>query len=185
MIPNLRARNPLKPSGTAEEQVVQGARYTVDTIAAAARGDAAAFMILYYAKARAVSAYLAPALPEEHDRELQLRRVFLRAWQQLPSLERPEEFDLWLLRLSDDEVRATQDLETTAGTAADPVVGELFILPRRLREVLALRYFFGVSREQVALAFDVNVPQIEEWQHHGLEALAVAKAPRSRLRRAA
>lgn len=185
MISKLRARNPLKPSGTPEEQVVQGARYTVDTIAAAGRGDAAAFMVLYYAKARAVSAYLAPAIPEEHERELQLRRVFLRAWQQLPSLERPEEFDLWLLRLADDEVRGTQELQTTSGAASDPVVGELFILPRRLREVLALRYFFGISKDQTALAFSVEVDQVDEWQRHGLEALSAARVPRSRLRRAA
>lgn len=184
MIPGLRARNPLKPSGTPEEQVVQGARHTVDTIDSASRGDAAAFMVLYYAKARAVSAYLAPAAPDERDRERRLRRVFLRAWQQLPSLERPEEFDLWLLRVADDEVRGSQELHTTAGTSVDPVVGELFILPRRLREVLALRYFFGLGREQAARAFAVEVTQIEEWQRHGLETLATATS-RSRLRRAA
>lgn len=186
MISRLRARNPLKPRGTPEEQVVQGARYTVDTIDAAGRGDAAAFMVLYYAKARAVSAYLTPATLDEHERELRLRRVFLRAWQQLPSLERPEEFDLWLLRLADDEVRGAQEADTTSGGAAtDPVVGELFVLPRRLREVLALRYFFGISKDQTALAFGVEPAQVEEWQRHGLEALARTQAPRTRLRRAA
>ncbi len=168
MIPKLRARNPLKSTGTPEEQVAQGARYTADTIHAAARGNAAEFMVLYYAKARAVAAYLAPALPDPQQRDQQIRRVFLRAWQQLPSLERPEEFDLWLLRLADDEVRVAQDLQTTSATATDPVVGELFILPRRLREVVALRSFFGLSNEQVALAFNTEAAQADEWQRHGL-----------------
>lgn len=183
-MPRLRARNPLKPSATPEEQITRGARYTVDTIDAASRGDAAAFMILYYAKARAIGAYLAPVVADSHERDRQLRQVFLRAWKELPALERPEEFDLWLLRLADDDVRTAPDLAAAAEATTDPALDELFILPRRLREVLALRYFFGLSKAQTALAFNVAPEQIDEWQRHGLEALAIARAPRGSLRSA-
>lgn len=185
MIPGLRTRNPLKPTGTPEEQVTHGARYSTDTIEAAARGDAAAFMMLYYAKGRAVAAYIAPSFEHEHDRDRKLRRIFLRAWRDLPSLRRPEEFDLWLLRIARDELNSPDEIEATPPTASNPVIAELFALPRRLHEVVSLRHLFALSGEQVALAFDTTTEHTDEWHRQGLESLAAAAAPRSRIRRAA
>jgi len=186
MISRFRARNPLKPTGTPEEQVTQGPRYTVDTIEAAGRGDAAAFMILYYAKGRAVDAYIAPAVGEDHIRELRLRQVFLSAWRELPSLDRAEAFDLWLLRLAHEAISDQHADAVTPQAASSTTIGELYSLPRRLREVLALRYFFTLSPEQIALALESTVDEVEDWQRQGLETLAATAAPqRQRFSRAA
>jgi DNA-directed RNA polymerase specialized sigma24 family protein len=184
-IRGLRPRNPLKPTGSPEEQVAQAARLTTDTIEAAARGDAAAFMTLYYAKARAVAAYIAPAFEDERDRDRQLRRVFLRAWRDLPSLDRSEAFDLWLLRIAREELDQTVDLARRARSSGDPVVDELAALPQRLHEVVSLRHLFGLSNEQVALVYGATPRQTGDWHRQGLEGLAVATAPATRLRRAA
>ncbi|MDA0351987.1 MAG: hypothetical protein O3A10_07240 [Chloroflexi bacterium] len=181
MISSLLPRNPLKRHDTPEQRAAHAARFTVDTIDSASRGDAASFMMLYYAKARSVATYIAPAFPDERERDRRLRLVFLRAWRELPSLDRPEEFDLWLLRFAHDEVNP-DDAPDLALATNDPVVAELFMLPRRLREIVSLRHFFGLSNDQVAVTCAVSPTEANDWHRQGLEALSLVATPRSRIR---
>ena len=180
VISKRRARNPLKRRDGTDIATEPAVRTTVDTIGAASRGDAASFMMLYYAKARGIAAYIAPTVANEQQRDRLLRQIFRTAWSELPSLKRAEEFDLWLLRLAHRELGLDRDDAPLSLETGEAAVNELLTLPARFREVLALRYFCGLTPEQIAVEYDVATPEVDEWHRLGLEALARTTETRRR-----
>lgn len=153
---------------------------TTETVRRAARGDAAAFALLCHSRAPAVVAYIGAICPDAAERDQLARRVFVRAWRELPSLDKPRRFDLWLLRLTHTEVGAPETRPANGSARLAPssyVASELFTLPSTLRETLSLRYFFGRAVEEIAPAFDQPVDVVDGWLEAGLQALGSAVAP--------
>ncbi len=185
VISKLRARNPLKRRDGTDPETEPAVRTTVDTIGAASRGDAAAFMMLYYAKARGIAAYIAPTVADGQQRDRTLREIFRAAGRELPTLERHEEFDLWLLRLAHSEAGLDGDGGALSLETGAPAVNELLTLPARFREVLALRYFCGLTLEQIALEYNVEPGEVDEWHRVGLDTLARTTETRRRFSLAA
>jgi RNA polymerase sigma-70 factor (ECF subfamily) len=92
----------LTPAGSGASTVID----TTGTVRRASRGDAAAFALLCHSRAPGVIAYLGAVCPDAAERDQLTRRVFVRAWRELPSLDKPLRFDLWLLRLTYAQVGA-------------------------------------------------------------------------------
>jgi DNA-directed RNA polymerase specialized sigma24 family protein len=155
-------RSPAAGGGTAAE------RPGVEVVEAAARGDAPAFMRLYLWRAEAVAAYLEPLFGDEGERAGALRRAFVEAWRDLPALDDAAHFELWL-------VRRAHALGGAPVDGTDATVAELYELPARLREVLALRYLFRMSVGELATSFDESTASVERWIVEGLETLAAGQ----------
>ena len=179
-IPGPRSNGRMTSSIASESAITS----TTETVREAARGDARAFALLCQAQAPAVAAYIGASCFDEHERDDLVRRVFVRAWRELPSLGDARAFNLWLLRLAHDEVgplamRSAGRAER--GADSTYVAAELFGLPAMLREALGLRYLFGCPDEEIAVAFDEPVEVVSRWLAAGLEEIAVAATP-ARLR---
>jgi DNA-directed RNA polymerase specialized sigma24 family protein len=154
-----------------------GLTSTTETVRDAASGDASAFALLCQIQAPAVAAYIGARCSEDSERDSLVRQVFVRAWRELPSLEDAQAFNLWLLRVAHDEMGAVSTrrwLRVGRGGDFGYVAAEMFELPVTLREVLALRYLFGCSDEELADSFGEPPEVIERWLAAGLEGVAVA-----------
>lgn len=157
-----------------------GLSSTTETVREAASGDASAFALLCQAQAPAVAAYIGARCSDDDERDGLVRQVFVRAWRELPSLEDAQAFNLWLVRLAHDEMgSASPRRASRAGRGSEfgYVAAELFELPATLREVVALRYLFGCSNEELAASFGEPREVIARWLAAGLEGIAVAAAP--------
>lgn len=154
--------------------------YVSEIVRKAARGDAAAFAVLCQSRAQGVVAYVGAVRPDAGERDAVVRRVFIRAWRELPSLDEARRFDLCLLRLAHDEVSPANAPATNPPaepTSSSYVAPELFALPSTLREALSLHYLFGCAGEDIAAAFDRPLEDVTGWIEAGLEALGHAVSP--------
>jgi len=163
-----------------------GASSTTETVAEAARGDAGAFALLCHAQAPGVAAYIGARCSDEDERDELVRLVFAQAWRELPSLDDARRFNLWLLRLAHNvSGGAVRDHRTKSNNRPSSyVAAELFALPKSLREAIGMRYFFGSSEEEIAVAFDEPIDEVRRWIRAGLESLSSAAGPSAALRAA-
>ncbi len=131
-------------------------------VEAARGGDQHAFAVLYQQTVRPVAAYAGLFQLAANDRDAAITRTFVRAWRDLPLLDDAAHFELWLLRLTHDELRAAADVEERSPLAR---------LSRAHREALCLRYFFGQTLEQLAGGLDCSPDEAAALDRQALEAL--------------
>ena len=131
----------------------------------AARGDTHAFGTLVERFRGPIIGYLVGLVARRDDAEEFAQEAFLRAWQKLPTLEKPDAFGAWLHRIahnlalghvrrprsvplpSDVPERACDDPESDRSVALLAAVGRL---SEPHREVIARKHFAGCSGEQIA-----------------------------------
>ena len=140
----------------------------------AKKGDETAFSSLYRARVSEVFRYAKSIVRNPSLAEDITAQTFLQAWQSLPKLKDVQRFDSWLFRIAHNvslnETRRTPHapLEAAPEPAAparfsDPemllegkldagaVREALLSLPENLREVLVLRFYGGLSHEEVGV----------------------------------
>ena len=140
----------------------------------AAAGDAAAFRILYDRSADRVHR-TARWLLGSSDVEDVVQDVFIRAWQQLPSLRQPEAFDGWLHRLAVNVIlrsraqwRHRADREPAGNSASSAAAPQsppglrldleraVGVLPPRARHVFLLYDVEGYSHEEIGSMLGIS-----------------------------
>ncbi len=94
-----RERNPDRPppSAAATAKLVRRAQHS----------DTDAFARLYDANIRPVSRYIAAILKDVDSAEDVAAQTFLLAWQYLPELRNPDQFDAWLFRIAHNQALNT------------------------------------------------------------------------------
>jgi len=139
---------------------------------AASKGDRAAFSALF--GLRAVPTYVSIACLAGGQAPLDALtiRVFERAWNRLSLLERPEQFDRWLLDVVTEvaDAEPPPDLADTRGIGR--LVGALATLVPRHREVLLLRNVFRASAASVAQSLDLKVDEVHRLEQIALELMS-------------
>jgi RNA polymerase sigma-70 factor (sigma-E family) len=78
---------------------------------------------------------------------------------------------------STDAPRPSAPTADLAGHGRHEVVSALKSLPRRQREVLALRYYLDLTERDTADALGISVGSVKTHAHRGLEALAQLLEP--------
>jgi len=134
----------------------------------AGKGDVAAFV-------QVVERYRAPLISHIYGRtgrraeaEELAQEAFCRVWEKLPTLRKPDRLVSWLYRIAhnlavsasrrprpvtlpDDPV-APANTQVDAGAEVHRIVASL---PEMQRVVISLRYFAGLSHEEIAQALDI------------------------------
>ena len=166
----------------------------------AAEGDREAFGELVARHSRAMLAVARAYFAEEADAEDAVQDAFVKAWEALGQLERPERFAAWLARITSrtsiDALRATHEKVSLADFATSvplrPRVGPEQLTPAALaskgeraemlkaaigrlaenyRVVIMLRYAGQMSYAQMADYLDVPVSTVETRLHRAKKAL--------------
>lgn len=103
-----------------------------ELVAAAQRGDHAAFEELVARHADALHRVVRRMVPSEHDAHEVTQEAFVRAWRALPGFRAEAEFFTWLYRIGCNEAKrltsraqmtATASLDAIARDPADPAPG--------------------------------------------------------------
>ena len=168
---------------------------TIDSLVArAAKGDHVAFGALYDAYAERLYRYVRFRVRDPLDTEDLVQRIFLKVIEALPRYEaRGTPFGAWLFRLAHNAVidhvrvqRPSESLETQlerASTARDPeqaalatlemdeVTLALGTLTAEQREVIAYRFFGGLTPAEVGRIMGKREGSIRALQFRALAAL--------------
>ena len=157
-------------------------------------GDETAFSSLYRARVSEVFRYAKSIVRNPSTAEDVTAQTFLQAWKSLPKLKEVKRFDSWLFRIAHNvalnETRRTPHapLETAAeptapGRFANPemllegkvdalaVREALLSLPENLREVLVLRFYGGLSHEEVGVQLGKSRQNARVLQFRALKRL--------------
>ena len=138
-----------------------------------------------YPRARTVAHRILGDRGEAEDAAAEAFARALVAWRRVGDLPY---LDAWILRVtanvSVDTVRRRKALpvaavaDTAASAGPDDVtvlrmalVAALAALPRRQREVIALRYLVGLSEEEIAASLGVSSGSVKRHAHRGMDAL--------------
>lgn len=157
----------------------------IDLIAAARRGDRAAFGALYELFGRMVHGILlARVTPADADDLVQ--EVFLTAMRQLGKLREPEKFGGWLAAIarnrSNDFLRRTSratdlpeeiSVRETASSDAEAAAALRAIreLPEAYRETLMLRLVEGMTGPEIAERTGLTADSVRVNLHRGMKLL--------------
>jgi RNA polymerase sigma-70 factor (ECF subfamily) len=152
-------------------------------VAAAQRGDRAAFEALYARYARTVHGILLARVPRVDVEDL-VQDVFLAALQQLSALREPAAFGGWLAaiarnRATDYLRRAPRTTELPADlAAANPdrteavlVLATIRLLPEAYRETLTLRLVEGMTGPEIAASTGLTEGSVRVNLHRGMKQL--------------
>ncbi|MGO2139936.1 MAG: RNA polymerase sigma factor [Leucobacter sp.] len=148
----------------------------------AADGDAEAFAALVRRYAPMMSAYARRILPGTAEIDDVVQETFITAWEQLSTLERPEQVKSWLMRITSrkaiDRIRATkmhsdfQEMEVSVPQSSDPprrveasagvaALGEaLGELPDGERQCWVLREIGGHSYEEISEELGIPISTV-------------------------
>lgn len=153
-------------------------------VAAAQRGDRAAFEQLYTAYARLVHGVLLSRVPRTEVEDL-MQDVFVLAMQRLPALREPGAIGAWLCAIArnraadhrrrtpvahelPDDMRAP---DTTAHAEALEVLGIIRRLPDAYRETLVLRLVEGMTGPEIAASTGLTPESVRVNLHRGMKLL--------------
>lgn len=129
----------------------------------AAGGDADAFMTLVHRYRAPIIAFIHGRIRRRDEAEDLAQEVFCRAWEHLPRLREPAAFAGWLYRIAANaivsdgrqlrpaslETEPPQPVESNCDHSLD-VHAAVGALAEEFRIVVSLRYFSGLSTEQIA-----------------------------------
>ena len=174
---------------------------TRDLVRRAQRADADAFARLYDANIRPVSRYIGAILKDVDAAEDIAAQTFLLAWQNLPHLRNPDQFDAWLFRIAHNQalnaVRKRRP-QTPLDNAPEFVDTNRFNSPaqrvddqfthRRLRtallqlsnlhrEVLILRFLGERSHAEIGLQLGKSEVAVRSIQYRALRQLRRGLTP--------
>ena len=108
------------------------------------------FRLLVQRYQRPLYAYLAGRLGSSLEAEEAAQESFVRAFLSLKKLRQPESFYAWLLGIA-ARVLKEQSLTTSQPEIAPeyPLEGAIAVLPESYRQVILLRYYEGLSCQEV------------------------------------
>jgi RNA polymerase sigma-70 factor (ECF subfamily) len=179
---------------------------TAELVAQAQAGDRLAFADLYIRYFDSILRYAETCLKSREDAEDIAQRVVVRVIEALPSYK-PErqEFSAWLFAIvrnqTIDHIRRNDRVQPEAPERIDrrqeegperatsrdhawhfdeqisPLVN---LLPKRQRDVLALRYLFDFSQAEVANTLGCSIDCVRQAQHRALKFLASRLEPLQR-----
>ena len=182
------------PGAVAEAGGREREHTPVELVRRAQEGDEQAFSAIYRARSSGVFRYARSILNDGDAAEDVTAQTFLQAWSNLPALRKPERFDSWLFRIahnvaiSETRRRRTSDLdeapepvdETREADPAGLLAGKfdaaalraaLEELPEATREIITLRFFAGLSHEEVAAQVGKSAGNVRVIQHRALSQL--------------
>jgi RNA polymerase sigma-70 factor (ECF subfamily) len=152
-------------------------------VAAAQRGDRAAFEALYWRYVRTVHGILLSRVPRPAVEDL-VQDVFVTALQQLPALREPAAFAGWLAaiarnRATDHLRRAPRTTELPADLAAAVsdhleaarILAAIRLLPEAYRETLTLRLVEGMTGPEIAACTGLTEGSVRVNLHRGMKQL--------------
>ncbi len=160
-------------------------------------GDETAFASLYRARVAEVFRYAKSIVRNPSVAEDVTAQTFLQAWRSMPRLKDVARFDSWLFRIAHNtalnETRRTPHapLESASEPLAPPrttdpqtllegkvdaaaVREALLSLPENLREVLVLRFYGGLSHEEVGVQIGKSRQNARVLQFRALKRLHTA-----------
>lgn len=160
----------------------------------AKKGDETAFSSLYRARVSEVFRYAKSIVRNPSLAEDVTAQTFLQAWKSLSKLKDVQRFDSWLFRIAHNvslnETRRTPHAPLEA--AAEPIAPARFSdpemllegkldagavreallsLPKNLREVLVLRFYGGLSHEEVGVQLGKSRQNARVLQFRALKRL--------------
>jgi RNA polymerase sigma-70 factor (ECF subfamily) len=151
-------------------------------VAAARRGDRAAFAELYRRFARAVHGVVLSRAPYGDAADL-VQETFAIALERLPQLADPAAFPGWLLSIARhraiDHVRGLKKIEDLVDIAVEPpraaelsrVLSALRALPDAYRETLVLRLVEGMTGPEIAEQTGLTPGSVRVNLHRGMKLL--------------
>jgi RNA polymerase sigma-70 factor (ECF subfamily) len=167
-----------------------------------ARGDLAAFGVLYDRYARAVYAFAAHALGRATADEV-TQDVFVRVWQRAPQFDADRgSVPAWIMAIARhrivDEIRrsrrrvAYESIDTLLGGVEDPdadieeaawslerrrkILAAVRDLPAEQRQVLVLAYFGGLTQSEIAAELGCPLGTVKKRSTLGLQKLRASLA---------
>ncbi len=164
----------------------------------AARGDAAAFAVVYEDFQPALYRYCRSILRDDHDAQDALQSTMLRAFAALRHEERDFELRPWLFRIAHNEAisilrrrRPTSELDENAGGDDDATPDQVSMradlralqddldeLPERQRAALVLRELNGLSHQEIASVLEITPGLAKQAIFQGRTALMQAREGR-------
>jgi len=150
-------------------------RGEAELVEAARRGDVVSFGALYRRYYAAAVGVACSVLGDSHLAEDAVQEAFAIAWRDIDRLRRPDRFVAWLGGICRNVARKMGksrlkriDLQSLAAPIGEPsdhglgaaVRRSIERLPRSGREVVLLRYFSGLSYQQIAKALDVSTAAV-------------------------
>ena len=142
--------------------------------------------------------YLAGRTRGERDAEEAVQESFVRAFLSLKKLRKPESFYSWLLgiagRIAKEQFRALahrqRDQEAAETMLADandnvedyPLEEAIAVLPETYRQVILLRYYEGLSRQELATRLECRWAQSPKCSRSLRPAAAGTRSARERRR---
>ncbi|MFB3895336.1 MAG: RNA polymerase sigma factor [bacterium] len=150
-------------------------------------GDQAAFNELIQPKLIWMYTIAISRIQNEHDAEDAVQESLCRAWENIRNLHNPEQFHWWLrtivihesqelLRnrrgkgklklyseLSDQELYLVQEkLKKVVGEEVEPfeIIKYIHRLPEKYREIIYLRFYLGMSCEEISESIDISVQSV-------------------------
>jgi len=168
---------------------------TVALVEQAQSGDDSAFEELYRSRVQAVFRYAKSIVRNPTVAEDVTAQTFLQAWKALARLRQPERFDSWLFRIAHNvaisEVKRSpqaanldetpEPVETSRLNDPESLVDLKFDvaavregllgLPEHLREILILRFFSGLSHEEVGRQVGKTAQNVRVMQFRALKRL--------------
>lgn len=157
---------------------------SIALVAAAQRGDRAAFERLYATYARLVHGVLLARVPRLDVEDL-LQDVFVQAMERLPSLRDPAAIGAWLCAIArhravdhhrrtpaacelPDDVAAP---DSSAQSEALEVLSVIRALPEAYRDTLVLRLVEGMTGPEIAAATGLTPASVRVNLHRGMKLL--------------
>lgn len=156
-------------------------REETDLVRRAQLGSAAAFEQLVVRRGPDLYRYLALRLQDDHDARDALQETFAAAWQGLPRLREPTKFWSWLIGIALHKAADAARSRVVVSGAIREVEREdaslleireaVAALPRRLREVVLLRYVLDLTEQEVAEALGLRLGTVKSRSARGRNAL--------------
>jgi DNA-directed RNA polymerase specialized sigma24 family protein len=158
-----------------------------DIVARVLAGDAEAYRSLVERYQRAVLGLAARLLGPGGDAEDLAQEAFVRAYRYLPTLKEPDRFGPWLYqvvrslsrdrnRRKDAERKALERrrdaLRWAMVPCGDGIASELYRLPPAEYQVLRMRYFEGMSYEEIGRRRSMTFSQVDHLIRKARERLA-------------
>jgi RNA polymerase sigma-70 factor, ECF subfamily len=196
----------MPPSSTIEEGTVMDRQEEQDLIARVCRGERAAFALLVDAHAKSIFNLAFRMTGSRQDADDLAQETFFRAYRTLNRFDPERKFFTWLYTIALNVVRnhlksrpeRMARMVRTDRPAANPVdpanPEELFLgrekerlleiclqkLPSDLKEAIVLRFYQGLTFDEIATISDSSVSAVKMRAYRGLERLRALMSEQSR-----